>query len=65
MLYCHRLLKIIIYSVIHIQALFNDCTFYRGLDAFYIALGHVNLIRNYYYKLNEETISSDDVGFLL
>ena len=23
--------------------------FHRGLEAFYFALGHVNLIRNYYY----------------
>ena len=27
--------------------------FYRGLEAFYIALGHVNLIRNYYYYYYE------------
>jgi len=39
----------IIYSLIRIQALFNNCTiFYRGLEAFYIALGHVNPIGNYY-----------------
>jgi len=37
-------------SLIRIQALFNNCTiFYRGLKAFYIALGHVNPIENYYY----------------
>jgi len=23
----------------------------RGLEAFYIVLGHVNLLRNYYYKI--------------
>jgi len=40
----------IIFSLIRIQALFNNCTiFYRGLEAFYIALGHVNPIGNYYY----------------
>jgi len=40
----------IICSLIRIPALFNNCTiFYRGLDAFYIALVYVNPIRNYYY----------------
>jgi len=40
----------IICSLIRIQALFNNCTiFYRDLEAFYIALGHVNPIENYYY----------------
>jgi len=35
-------------SLIRIQALLNNCTiFYRGLEAFYIAIGNVNLIRNY------------------
>jgi len=40
----------IICSLIRIQALFNNCTiFYLGLEAFYIALGHVNPTGNYYY----------------
>jgi len=40
----------IICSLISNQALFNNCTIlYRGLEAFYIALGHVNPIGNYYY----------------
>jgi len=40
----------IICSLIRIQALFNNCNiFYRGLEAFYIALGHVNPIGNYHY----------------
>jgi len=40
----------IICSLIRIQALLNNCTiFYRGLEVFYIALGHVNPIENYYY----------------
>jgi len=38
----------IICSLICIQALFNKCTiFYRSLEAFYIALGHINPIGNY------------------
>jgi len=36
-------------SVIHIQALFNDCTFLSGPRSFSFALGDVNLIINYYY----------------
>jgi len=40
----------IICSLIRIQALFNNCIiFYHGLEAFYIALGHVNPIGNYFY----------------
>jgi len=40
----------IICSLIRFQAMFNNCTiFCRGLEAFYIALGHVNSIGNYYY----------------
>jgi len=35
-------------SLIRIQALLNNCTiFYRGLEAFFITLGHVNPIGNY------------------
>jgi len=53
----HRLK--IICSLIRIQALFNNCIiFYRGLEAFYVALGHVNPIGNYYYYYYYHYISN-------
>ena len=35
--------------------------FYRGPEAFYIALGHVNLIRNYYYNYYYVVLWSSNV----
>jgi len=56
----------IICSLLRIQALFNNgIVLYRGLEAFYITLGHVNPIgnynnNNYYYGLEYNcTIGSD------
>jgi len=49
----------IICHLIRIQALFNNCSiFCSGLEAFYIALGHVNPIWNYYYKRLSEIRSA-------
>jgi len=53
----HRLK--IICSLIRIQALFNNCSIlYRGLAAFYIALGYVNPIGNYYYIQSKAILCS-------
>jgi len=49
--FCHFVdVSTIISSCTRIQAPLNNYFFfYHGLEVFYIALGHVNLIRNYYY----------------
>jgi len=48
----------IISSLIHVQVQFNNCTiFYRGLADFYVALGHVNPIWNYYYYYNTNNLT--------
>jgi len=43
-----QLIGVVVVVLIEPDVKITDDVF-RGLEAFYIALGHVNLIRNYYY----------------